>query len=166
VVGATNGLLQRDGDIVAPDGVSPLAIPVVPGNYHIAVRHRNHLGAMTLQPAGLSTMTQPVDLASSGMTTWGADARRAAGSMMLLYTGNANMDGRLSYAGASNDRDPILSIVGGAVPTSVASGYYREDTNMDGLVKYTGPANDRDVILFNIGGLVPTAVKLEQIPGQ
>jgi len=86
--------------------------------------------------------------------------------MMLLYTGNTNMDGRLSYAGASNDRDPILSIVGGAVPTNVASGYYREDTNMDGLVKYTGAANDRDVILFNIGGLVPTAVKLEQLPGQ
>jgi hypothetical protein len=166
VVGATNGLLQRDGDIVAPDGVSPLAIPVVPGSYHISVRHRNHLGTMTMAPVLLSTITQQVDLTSSTTATWGADARRSAGNMMLLYTGNTNMDGRLSYAGASNDRDPILSIVGGAVPTNVAAGYYREDTNMDGLVKYTGSANDRDVILLNIGGVVPTAVKLEQMPGQ
>jgi hypothetical protein len=166
VVGATNGLLQRDGDIVAPDGASPLALPVVPGSYHISVRHRNHLGTMTMAPVVLSTITQQVDLTSSTTATWGADARRAAGNMMLLYTGNTNMDGRLSYAGASNDRDPILSIVGGAVPTNVAAGYYREDTNMDGLVKYTGSANDRDVILLNIGGVVPTAVKLEQMPGQ
>ena len=166
VVGATCALLQRDGDIVAPDGVSPVALPLVPGNYHIAVRHRNHLGAMTLNAMALSTATQTVDLTSGSLATWGTDARRMNGAMMMLFTGNTNMDTRLSYAGSANDRDPILSVVGGAIPTNVTNGYYREDTNLDGLVKYTGASNDRDVILFNIGGTVPTTVKLEQLPGQ
>ena len=38
-------LLQRDGDVVDLDGVSPLRMTVPIGSYNVAVRHRNHLGA-------------------------------------------------------------------------------------------------------------------------
>jgi len=84
--------------------------------------------------------------------------------MMVMLTGNTLVDGKLSYSGSGNDRDPILAVVGGAVPTSTVVGYYQEDTNLSGIVKYTGSANDRDIILFNVGGIVPTAVRLEQLP--
>ncbi len=64
----------------------------------------------------------------------------------------------------NNDRDPILTAIGGTTPTSVVSGYMREDVNLSGYVKYTGAANDRDPILVNIGSTVPTNVRYEQIP--
>lgn len=41
-------LLQRDGDVVDTDGVSPVKFKGIdPGNYYVAIRHRNHLGVMT-----------------------------------------------------------------------------------------------------------------------
>ncbi len=41
-------LVQKDGDVVATDGLSPVAFSTLtPGMYHVAVRHRNHLGVMT-----------------------------------------------------------------------------------------------------------------------
>ncbi|MBP7450142.1 MAG: hypothetical protein KA817_08890, partial [Flavobacteriales bacterium] len=81
-----------------------------------------------------------------------------------LWSGNVLQDGRLSYSGSGNDRDPILSRIGGAVPTATTTGYLSEDVNMDGVVKYSGASNDRDPILNNIGGVVPTATLLEQMP--
>ena len=49
VIAARSALLQKDGDIVDLDGLSPLSFPgIAKGNsYFIAVRHRNHLGMMT-----------------------------------------------------------------------------------------------------------------------
>ena len=83
---------------------------------------------------------------------------------MALWMGNSLQDGTLKYTGISNDRDPIISVIGGVVPTNVVTGYYREDCDLDGAVKYAGFQNDRDPILNNIGGLVPTALRIEQLP--
>ncbi len=48
VIASRAALVQRDGDIVDSDGVSPVKFIGVPtGDYHVAVRHRNHLGVMT-----------------------------------------------------------------------------------------------------------------------
>jgi hypothetical protein len=70
----------------------------------------------------------------------------------------------LKYAGADNDRDPILVAVGGIVPTHTLTGYDVADVNLDGVVKYTGALNDRDIILVNVGGSTPYAVRAEQLP--
>ncbi|MEM9991147.1 MAG: hypothetical protein AAF738_05245 [Bacteroidota bacterium] len=43
------GLLQHDGDVVEVTGVPMSFINVLAGNYHVALRHRNHLGVMTQQ---------------------------------------------------------------------------------------------------------------------
>ncbi|MBK6629036.1 MAG: hypothetical protein IPG35_15815 [Flavobacteriales bacterium] len=164
IVATRCALLQRDGDIVAVDGVSNVVLNASPGSYHVAVRHRNHLGAMTSAALALSGTPVTVDLRSPGTATWGTQARKTSGAVQLLWAGNVVRDGSLKYAGANNDRDPILNVVGGNTPTAVAFGYYREDVNMSGVVKYAGSANDRDPILVNIGGTVPTAVRLEQLP--
>ncbi|HQW85943.1 MAG TPA: hypothetical protein PLH93_02100, partial [Flavobacteriales bacterium] len=123
-----------------------------------------HLGAMTSAALALSGTPVTVDLRSPGTATWGTQARKTSGAVQLLWAGNVVRDGSLKYAGANNDRDPILNVVGGNTPTAVAFGYYREDVNMSGVVKYAGTANDRDPILVNVGGTVPTAVRVEQLP--
>lgn len=164
VVASRQALLQRDGDVVEPNGLSPLRILASPGAYQIAVRHRNHLGAMTAEPVSLGSATTTLDFTSSALATYGTDARKAVGARMLLWGGNVRPDNLILYAGQDNDRDLVLLAIGGIVATNTAAGYRIEDVNMDGVVKYAGDANERDVILQNIGGVIPTQARAEQLP--
>ncbi|MBX2978778.1 MAG: fibronectin type III domain-containing protein [Flavobacteriales bacterium] len=164
VVQRRAGLLQRDGDIVDVDGVSPLSFCVPVGNYHVAVRHRNHLGCMSASTVALGATSTTVDLRSAATGTWGTDARKQIGQTMLLWPGNSSGDDRVMYTGTDNDRDLILFSIGGTVPTNSLSGYHMADLNLDALVKYTGDNNDRDLVLSTIGGVVPTNTKVEQLP--
>ncbi|MBK9289516.1 MAG: hypothetical protein IPN38_18040 [Flavobacteriales bacterium] len=75
--------------------------------------------------------------------------------MRVLWAGNAQGDAELKYIGASNDRDPILTVVGGTTPNNTTTGYSAEDVNLDGVVKYIGADNDRDPILTNVGSTTP-----------
>ena len=165
VVATRSALIQRDGDVVATDGVSPLTLYVAPGNYHVAIRHRNHLGVMTASAVALSGTTTTVNLTSPATATFGTNARTAVGSTLALWPGNTNFDGQVKYTGTSNDRDVVLTAVGGSTPTNVANNVYSgADVNLDGVVKYVGLNNDRDIILQTIGGTVPTAVRAQQLP--
>ena len=159
-----SALLQRDGDVVAMDGVSPLAFNVGAGSYHVSVKHRNHLGVMTATPLSFSGAAASFDFTAGASAVFGTDARKIIGSARVLWAGDVSFNGQLKYTGAANDRDPILSRIGGVVPTNFISGYLSEDVNMDGVVRYTGSGNDRDSILQNIGGVVPTNTRSEQVP--
>ncbi|MEO1032881.1 MAG: HYR domain-containing protein, partial [Bacteroidota bacterium] len=55
IIEAKSALLQRDGDIVGLDGTSPLSFNAAPGSYHVAVKHRNHIGIITASPQTLGT---------------------------------------------------------------------------------------------------------------
>ncbi len=164
IVSTANALVQRDGDVVATDGTSPVSFIVLPGNYHIAVRHRNHLGCMTSGTIALSATTVPLDLRSGTVPVYGTNARKVVGTRQVLWAGNTLGDGMLKYTGTNSDRESILTAIGGVVPTNSVTGYRREDCNMDGIVKYTNTGNDREPILTNIGGTVPTNTRLEQLP--
>ena len=163
-------LLTRNGQVIATDGGSPLAIiGMAPGNYHIAVRHRNHLGAMTANAIGLSHTPVIIDFSDPALATYGTNARNISGSKAMLWCGNTNADFRLRYSGSGNDRDPIIQQIYQEhtlpVPTSVVQNVYsNNDVNLDGVVKYANEANDRDPILVNIGGTVSTATRMEQLP--
>lgn len=164
VVATRSALVQRDGDVVDTDGVSPVAFTVGNGNYHVVVRHRNHLGVMSASTVALSGTAATVDFRLAATATYGTQARATVGTMRALWAGNTERDGELLYTGQDNDRDPILDRIGGVVPTSTVGGYHPEDVDLNGVVRYTGASNDRDFILQNIGGVVPTASRSEQLP--
>ncbi|MEO8068267.1 MAG: hypothetical protein ABI599_11295 [Flavobacteriales bacterium] len=156
-----SALLQRDGDIVGMNGASGLVFNAPAGNYHVAVRHRNHLGVMTSEPVPLTA----VDFTSSTTDAYGNGARKTMAGVEVLWAGDVNFDGLVRYTGANNDRDPILVAIGGNVPTNTIVGQYRqEDVDLGATVKYTGTNNDRDPILVNIGGSVPTDTRVAQLP--
>ena len=169
-VSSAAGLLQRDGDIVAADGSSPLGFNAAPGNYHVVVKHRNHLSVMSAAPITLINAPASLDMRLPGTSAFMRSApftdlpRKAVGSWAVMWAGNVYDDDRLRYVGNSNDRDPILTAIGGVAPSATVTGYSNTDVNMDGVVKYVGANNDRDPILVNIGGSTPTAVRLEQVP--
>lgn len=157
-------LLQRDGDVVDLDGVSPVTMNVPSDQYFVAVRHRNHLGVMTNTAVALSSTPVSLNYTDGSVTTFGTNAQRLAGAVRLLWEGNVVPDNSVRYAGSGNDRDPILVRIGGTVPTNTLNGYWPEDVTLDGQVRYAGSGNDRDPILINIGGTVPTASRVQQLP--
>ena len=119
---------------------------------------------MTASPVGLSTVPATVDFTSATTATYGSDARRSLGAVQVLWAGDATFNGKLKYTGTGNDRDPILTLVGGITPNGTVSQYSNLDVNMNGQVKYTGSANDRDPILVNVGSTTPNNMRVEQLP--
>lgn len=168
VLQSRSALLQRDGDVVDMDGVSRLSFDGLPlHDYYLSVVHRNHLGIMTSAPIDMSYSLTMVDLGSTTTSTYGSEARKSiAGThpVMAMWEGDVNFNGELKYIGMGNDRDPILTEIGGSVPTNVVFGYHQADVNLDGVVKYVGTTNDRDPIVVNIGGSVPTNTRNAQLP--
>ena len=156
---------MRNGSIVAVDGTSDLSFQLPVDDYHIAVRHRNHLGIMTQNPQPVGTTAVLRDLSNGSVPmNGGAAATVNVGGVLLMPAGDGTRNGQVKYTGGGNDRDPILTRIGGTVPTATTTGYHPEDLNLDGVVKYSGGANDRDAVLQAVGGTTPTAVRNAQLP--
>ena len=164
IVDMRAALLQRDGDVVGIDGVSPVTFAGASASYHVAVRHRNHLGCMTITPVTFGTTPLVLDFTNPATMTWGTNARMTSGSTMLLYMGDGNANGQVKYTGSGNDRDPILVTVGSTTPNNTVNSYSGSDINMNGQVKYTGSGNDRDPILVNVGSTTPNNTRTQQLP--
>lgn len=160
VLRSQSALIQRDGDIVAVDGVSELEFNVPPGNYHIAVKHRNHLGIMTSTPVTLSNAITIIDFTNSNnQITFGTNAQTTFGmpsGRIGMWTGNVNGDAIVQYSGTNPDTPAILSKVLNDpanflnFPTFTVIGYNVEDINMDGNTQYSGTMPDTPLILQNV----------------
>jgi hypothetical protein len=170
VVASRPAVLDKYGQVLDAGTMgAALQFDQPPGYYHVAIKHRNHLGIMTSAPILMNNGSRAIaDFHfTSGIPTYGTEATQVVGIRRFLWQGNSTHTSgaqQIRYTGMNNDRDPILVRVGGTVPTNATAGYYLEDVNLDGVVKYTGVNNDRDPILVNIGGTVPTNVRTEQIP--
>ncbi|MEN9422752.1 MAG: hypothetical protein RL122_135 [Pseudomonadota bacterium] len=154
------GLVQRDGDIMDVNGSTSLMLTgLLPGNYYVSVRHRNHLGVMTSAPVAITANTVPsVDFTKPTTTVYGKDSRISAnsGTVSLLWAGNANTDLRAIANGPSNDTGVILGDVllakdNLSVSTNYRlAGYQPTDINMDGITIFAGPSNDVNMLLGNV----------------
>ncbi|MGH1387848.1 hypothetical protein [Kordia sp.] len=151
-----SALLQRDGDIVDVDGVSPLNFATDENTYYIVVNHRSHLGIMSTTPITF-VATNTIDFTTS--STYGSNAQTASGmpsGVAALWAGNANSDMVVQYSGTSPDTPNILSTVlndpGNFLnfPTYNVIGYYANDINMDGMIQYSGTNPDTPFILQNV----------------
>ncbi len=167
VIATRAALIQKDGDIVDLDGTSPVSFDVGVGDYYVAVKHRNHLGAMTASAITFDSGTAtPFDFTDAANDTYGSNAQRIMeeNNVRVLWGGNANQDAYLILVGGGlslPDRDHIFFELfltlwsvnpnGDISYNSILEGYFNSDTNMDGKVKFQGPENDIDkLIFFNI----------------
>ena len=152
-------LLQKDGDIVDTDGVSPVNLAGnASGSYFVSIKHRNHVGVRTAASLGLLKVTNtPYNFttalaqalapsSSSAMTNKYGTATTT--SNFLMWAGNGNTNGTLRYAGSQNDETVLLNnapLSGNKL--TVASGYFLSDYNMNGIVRYAGSQNDENILL-------------------
>ncbi len=158
VIATQSAFVQRDGDVVARDGVSPVPFAVGAGNYYVSVRHRNHLGVMTATALALSSTAVTVDFTSPSTNTYGTQAQRLISSTnkRVLWAGNAGTNRSVIYQGANNDTSLLLAQVqldGGnvdAVLTYIVAKYLSGDLNMDGRIISQGPNNDLQTLFLNV----------------
>lgn len=104
ILQTVSGVVQRDGDVVASDGVSPLSVDAsLPTSVYIVVRHQSHLPVMSLGTVGQINRVYSYDFTSGNSYTGGG-----AGQVELLpgfwgmFTGNALTDNDI------NGQDNIL----------------------------------------------------------
>ncbi|MEZ5477276.1 MAG: hypothetical protein R3E95_07275 [Thiolinea sp.] len=150
-------LLQRDGDVVdASNGETDLAFDLPSANYHVAIRHRNHLGVMSEQPLLLSATPKLIDFSNPATAVWGGRARILYGNLSLLAGGDANHDGRIVAHGPNNDPLAMLGVVLsdegniGFNANYMMPGYMLTDINMDGMTLFSGVGNDQNMTIGNV----------------
>jgi hypothetical protein len=165
VIESRAALVQRDGEVMDTNGEAWVNFSAPPGNYHVAVRHRNHLAVRTAVAVVCGPSTFGVDFSRAGVAFGTAATKANAYLGETLWAGDASPNGMLKYTGSGNDRDPLILAVGGNTPNNTVSNVYdRRDTNLDGVIKYTGSGNDRDVILTNVGSTTPNNTRTQQLP--
>lgn len=163
-------LVQRDGDVVETDGVSPVNFAgFAPGNYYVSIRHRNHLGVRTAYPPiGLAKTTALAYNFSNNIANAfvgnpavanPAEATLTAG-VFGLYGGNTIVDRTVRASGpaAVNDATRLLGTLGSA--TLLPNVYSRSDVNMDGTVRASGPAAIND--FTKLIGIIGAATLISQ----
>ncbi len=157
VVSQRAALVQRDGDVVDVDGVSPINLAGnAAGSYFVSVRHRNHLGVRTAAAVSLvKTTATPYNFttaltqAYAGAVTNNAMATLATG-VYGLWGGNANTDlfSRKTGSASTNDYSVFLAGVSSVAAPGPTSVYRKEDFNLDGNVRKTGSATTNDYSKF------------------
>lgn len=167
--------VQKDGDVVDIDGVSPVYFKNLDANdFTVTLRHRNHLAistnnigsyfkSLSLAPSAsldFTTLPTPSILGASGTNY------ATVGGFNMMYGGNANSvlgNQRVAYSGSGNDAAYILSLFSGNVGGSSINVYSSADINMNKRVTYSGSVNDASAILSVLTGAVG-AVKIQVFP--
>lgn len=158
ILSTRSALLQRDGDIVDLDGVSPVQFAqMISGDYYVSICHRNHLGVMTAEPVNINANTSLIDFTSTQTATWGTHAQvELVQGAMALWAGDTNKDRQIVYQGNNNDLNTcffeVLFDPGNTLTATnyVSNGYQIGDINMDNRTIYQGPQNEANIVFFNI----------------
>ncbi|MFN3588443.1 MAG: hypothetical protein ACK4UP_03610 [Spirosomataceae bacterium] len=145
--------VQRDGDIVDLDGVSPLSVSVIPGNYRVGIHHRNHLSIFGAQPRNFDGTPLTIDFTSESTNLFGMNPTITLNGRRYLRAGSAGANGSVMAQGNGNNRDIVLTRVLSATAnvrlsnTFILIGYNSTDVNMDGRTIAQGFAADNTYIL-------------------
>jgi hypothetical protein len=176
VLQTRSALIQRDGDIVDVDGVSPVTFNnIADGNYILTIRHRNHLG-LSLDQGTPKNFTEAKSLAGNagkladlinapdaelfGTSTAFTTMNIGGPIVKALWGGNANVTaagaGGIRYAATNSDNNTVLQQVltfpgnvTGAYNYTGTIGYFSGDCNMNKNVRYV-TSSDGAIILTNI----------------
>ena len=133
VLSTRSALLQRDGDIVDLDGLSPLTFSdLIADDFYIAVRHRNHLGFRTSSAQTLTSTVSSINFTNGSKTTAGTNALKIVSGVYMMYCSDGDGNGVINAV----DKNKVWLLQNGQ------SNYLRGDFDMNGVV------NAVDINLF------------------
>jgi hypothetical protein len=152
VIQTRSALLQRDGDIVDIDGVSPIYFKNVDAaNYNISIRHRNHLAVRTATATGLNLTTplSKIDYTTAAANNLNGFAANLGGGVFGLYAGNSNINSNVRISGATVTASDYLAISSalGSSPL-LLNQYSAADLNLDRRVRISGATAAASDYLF------------------
>ena len=170
IIARRAAFVREDGLVVDLDGVSALTFNgIVSGNYHIVIRHRNHLGirtALALLIDGNTSAPSTYNFTSGQGQAYQDPAILAnpapnnnpamkdlGGGKFGLWGGNANSNSYVSYTGLDNDDGVIIGALAGQQGNTLSAVYNNADINLDGEVKYNGLDNDAGVLLLILAAI-------------
>jgi alpha-amylase len=93
VVATKAALIQKDGDIVAMDGVSPVTFEAAAGSYYVAVRHRNNLGFRTANPIVFGGTPVTLNFTNNSVALQNSSLTLLKPNLYAMSAGDANADG-------------------------------------------------------------------------
>ena len=154
VVDGKSALLQKDGDVVALDGITTLEFNVPSKDYFIAIKHRNHLAVISQSAFTLTNQLTTVDFTKSASPiTYGTNAQKDFNNGVLaLWAGDASGNGQIRFLGPGNDLNNlkgfILSDPGNTTGSASypVTGYSDADINLNGQARFLGPGNDNNIL--------------------
>lgn len=170
IVARRAGFLRSDGSIIDLDGLPGLNFPQTPPNeYFISVRHRNHLGAMTLAPVLLdqTRSTLDVDYSIPSTTFYGnSSVAEVAPGIFALHMGNAHINSILNFTGSDNDKAAVgITVNSSVTPSNSVPGYHLADIDLNGTATFTGSNNDKSKLGLKLNTSISVSTTAsEQLP--
>ncbi|MBI5402304.1 MAG: hypothetical protein HY959_02800 [Ignavibacteriae bacterium] len=119
--------LRNDGRVlsVLGDSLVPLKIEIVPDNYYIIIRHRNHIAVMSNNPVFLNSFTELYDFTLGAEMYYGNQANQLSNGKYALYPGDADRNGNVNILDYQIFKSESIS---------ANTGYIFSDFNLDGLL--------------------------------
>lgn len=127
ILQSVTALLQKDGDIVDVDGISPIKIPNLSvDSFYVAVKHRNHAGVLSNAYMELTPISFNYDFTTDVNNTFGTTngIGSTGDGRFALFGGDVNMNGQIQ----NTDRSALILQL-------ATSGYKQEDIDLNGQVQ-------------------------------
>ena len=180
VIATQSVLVKRNGELMSPTGEDVIYFPnLKEGAYHVAFRHRNHLGIMAGHPWFLSSINIPkLDFTDVNVAVFDKESSSTVvNGRRMAWAGDFNGDRRVIYQGPQNDIFYLFSRVLADPENTeylanyISYGYDRTDIDMDGKIIYQGPDNERAKLLYHTtlshpinAGFLANYIVMERLP--
>jgi len=154
-IASRSGLLQRDGDIVDMDGLSPLEFQgVIDDSFYVVVNHRSHMAVMS----SLTNGREVLDFTSVSYEPFSmgeAPQKTVDSQVNALWAGDLDCDGRIKYTSPDDDLLVVFYEVIGSSANFLtnndnAIGYFQGDFDMNSKVKFTNPGDDPNFLFLEV----------------
>ena len=161
-----SALLQRDGDVVDLDGISPVEFPGLKvDSCFIVLKHRNHFGVMSeiIATVNLTDFTLPTTPTFDYGTTLNngydysnlAQKTDVVQDYVALWAGDFDGNGKIKFVNPDDDQN-VLFIEVLTYPTNTdftanfnyAYGYLQGDYNLNAKSKYDNPDDDKNMLFY------------------
>lgn len=172
--------VDNNGNVLNTDGsVVTKLTGLTKASYYVAVRHRNHLGAMTASAVDF-TAAGPFAFnfgTAAPASIYGTNAMRNIGGTYALWAGDTDGNGTVQFTTGTSDITPISNAVltdaGNPTfdPTFVGAAVYSlADADMNATVQFTTGNSDITPVSASVlnnpanGSADPTLVLTQQLP--
>lgn len=168
VLATRSALIQRDGDVVDLDGLSPVEFPGIRvDSCHVVLRHRNHFGVMSLvvSTSDLVDFTLPQtpvfdygNTKNDGYDYTGlARKTDVVQDYVALWAGDFDSNGKIKFVNPDDDQNylffEVLSYPGNVefmANYNFVYGYLQGDFDLNGKSKYDNPDDDKNMLFYQV----------------